>query len=89
MRQALLGLILLGCGGSPPPVAIEPDGTEFCAEACARLNDLGCAEGQPLSDGTSCEVFCIQTQEKGHPLNPSCVAEISSCDEISLCTSVL
>jgi hypothetical protein len=46
---------------------------------------LGCKEGEPLRDGTSCETFCINTQEAGHNLNIPCILQIQSCTEIQKC----
>ena len=71
------------CGQiTPPPIVIEPDDTADCGKACAHLKKLGCAEGMPLIDGTSCEEFCIQTQKAGHALAPSCVMTIETCEEL-------
>ncbi len=75
------------CNFRPPPVPIEPSDTNKCEAACANLRSLGCPEGQPLEDGTTCEKFCKDTQEAGHPLNPTCISTISSCDEITVCTA--
>jgi len=71
----------------PPPVHIEPDDTPNCAAACKKLIELGCPEGQPLEDGTTCEQFCIDTQESGHPLNPTCVMGMTACSELPGCTN--
>lgn len=85
-RTIALALLLAGCGAlMPVPVPIEPTDTGKCPEACERLRALGCEEGQPLEDGTTCETFCQETQKAGHALNPTCVADISSCHEIQRC----
>lgn len=76
------------CGITPPPIPIEPEHTELCPAACENLRRLGCPEGSPLEDGTTCEAFCKETQEQGHPLNPKCVSEINSCSELNECTTV-
>ncbi len=76
--------ILMGghCQVKPPPIVIEPDDTADCGAACDHLRALGCPEGMPLMDGTSCVDFCIQTQKDGFALAPSCVVTIKTCDEL-------
>lgn len=74
------------CQSRPPPIPIEPFDTHNCAAACMRLQDLGCPEGLPLEDGTTCTRFCIETQQSGHALNPTCVMTMSSCAELAACT---
>jgi len=76
--------LLLGshCQVKPPPIVIEPDDTDQCGAACDHLRALGCPEGMPLMDGTTCEEFCIQTQKDGFALAPSCVVTIEKCEEL-------
>lgn len=62
-----------------PPCPIPPS-DNLCASACEHLRDMGCEEGKPLEDGTTCETFCEETQANGHALRPSCVLELESCD---------
>ena len=57
-----------------------------CPAACEKLRELGCPEGQPLEDGTTCEKFCKDTQESGHALRPSCVMNITACSQVNDCT---
>lgn len=80
----MVGLLAAGhCGHCQPgPTPIEPDGTEDCPAACARLQQLGCPEGDPLPDGTTCAEFCQETQRKGHALDPTCVKTIQTCEEL-------
>lgn len=68
------------------PVPTDPGDSDLCAPACEHLRDLGCEEGDPLEDGTTCEMFCLQTQTKGHRLNLPCVIQISSCEDLFACT---
>lgn len=68
--------------GVPDPVAVEPGDTHLCDEACGRLRALGCPEGEPLDDGTSCEDFCARTQRAGHALDLRCVVDLSVCEEL-------
>ena len=74
------------CSGFHPPVPIEPGDTSDCAAACANLEKLGCDEGKPLEDGTTCTKFCKDTQKSGHGLKPSCVVNLKACGEIESCS---
>ena len=56
-----------------------------CEAFCQHLRTLGCKEGEPLKSGTSCETFCIDTQEAGHDLQIACVMKIRSCGEVQSC----
>lgn len=85
MRHLLIFATALFVGCGPKPVVTTPDDTDMCAPACEHLRDLGCEEGEPLEDGTSCEAFCIEVQTSGHSLNPTCVADIAACSEIEEC----
>jgi hypothetical protein len=89
MLGLLVACMLLGasCQTRPPPIPIEPHDTVDCAAACERLQHLGCPEGDPLSDGTTCLEFCTNTQQSGHPLNPSCVMDMESCNDLPGCTN--
>lgn len=53
-----------------------------CNRACSHLRDLGCEEGFPLEDGTTCEQFCNETQENGHYVDTDKVCKIRTCDEL-------
>jgi len=79
-----------GGGGGAPPSNVGGGGAasrfqEPCAGFCQHLRALGCKEGQPLASGTSCETFCVDTQEAGHDLKIACVMKIQSCGEIQSC----
>jgi hypothetical protein len=65
------------------PIPIEPEDTNMCPAACQRLQQLGCPEGEPLPDGSSCESFCVETQKSGHALDPSCIRGIETCAELA------
>lgn len=73
------------CCGPPAPRPHAPTDTPSCAAACDQLAKLGCVEAQPLEDGTSCEEFCVKTQEAGHRLSPACVMKIERCEQIEEC----
>ncbi len=86
----LLGILLMGATCTdvqPPPIILEPTDTANCASACARLSELGCPEGEPLEDGTTCTMFCEETQKQGHPLNPTCVMDMTSCTQLNECSA--
>lgn len=78
----LLCVCAIACASAPKPDPVLPTDTGSCAAACEHLASLGCEEGKPLEDGTSCEKFCVDTQNSGHGLNPSCVVGIESCEEL-------
>jgi hypothetical protein len=77
-----------GAGGAPTNGGGTGSGSAFrqpCEAFCQRLRALGCKEGEPLASGTSCETFCIDTQEAGHDLKIACVLKIQSCGEMQSC----
>ena len=50
--------------------------------------DSQCGRGAVCSMGTclvSCEKFCIDTEDRGVWLDPTCVANVSSCSMIDSC----
>lgn len=74
-----------GCSGSkisplPNPAVITD--SNMCAPACAHLRELHCPQGEPLSDGTSCETVCVETQKHGVWLNPTCVVTLQECSQL-------
>jgi hypothetical protein len=90
IRLLVLAVLVAVMGGAtcrqtPPPVVIEAGDTTSCPAACETLQRLGCPEGEPLEDGTSCVQFCEKTQQEGHPLKPACVKDITSCDQLNAC----
>lgn len=93
MKNAIwiLPLFLLGCPPpTPRPTPVQPTDTSSCAAACKKLEGLkrdngkvGCEEATPLEDGTTCEKFCTDTQQRGHALRPSCILEkVQKCSDI-------
>jgi hypothetical protein len=84
-RLLILSVFLISCGHIRPiPVPIPKDSSS-CAAACANLQKLGCEEGKPLEDGTTCEKFCVDTQKAGHDLNPKCLVTVEECYEVEAC----
>ncbi len=80
-----LSLMMLAAHCEPPPVVIEPPDTDKCPAACAHLQVLGCEDGDPLPDGTTCTDFCYRTQKHGAWLDPGCVSKIPTCQDIEKC----
>jgi len=78
----VIAFVSIGASCEKKPVVLVPEDTHKCPDACENLRQLGCEEGEDLADGTTCEQFCEETQKSGHALNPTCIATISSCDEI-------
>jgi hypothetical protein len=84
--------LLCGCPNdrsfNPQPV---PD-SELCSAMCVHLRELNCEEGRPLYDSgrlgpkdvpnKTCEEFCTEQQAQGVFVNPRCVMQVKSCDEI-------
>lgn len=82
-QTLLICVLTVACSHvRPPPFPQPPADTHMCGPACDRMASLGCPEGAPLDADTSCEKFCVVTQEAGHALNPTCLASISTCGEI-------
>lgn len=73
------------CLPNSPAIESVPRETHKCAEVCAHMRDLGCEEGQPLSDGTPCTVWCTKTEEAGMPLGLSCLLTAKNCNEVQAC----
>jgi hypothetical protein len=85
----LLVLSMSGCAHCERGVTPDPEDSQLCPEACAHLQELGCPEGDPLPDGTTCSSWCVYTQEQGHWLNLPCILSIESCDELEECEEPL
>ena len=47
-----------------------------------------CSRGETCESGwcsVSCEQFCVDTENQGVWLDPTCVAKITSCDQVDAC----
>lgn len=85
---------LLGCPPTQPPVPPPnpPVDTDKCGEMCDHLKKLGCEEGEDLYNNDlpgpngepnqSCADNCKELQDKGFFVNPRCVAQVKTCEEI-------
>jgi hypothetical protein len=51
------------------------------------LRRLGCPEGEPTEDGTTCEELCRRVEtESGLSVWPACVEELDHCPMGDECT---
>ena len=85
-------MLLIACLGScrpavqPPPDVDDADAEDArvspCARACERLHALGCPEGEPSRNGTSCLDVC---RTAGVLVNAPCVARAPTIDAIHAC----
>ena len=83
LATSLTGCAWLKCLAADCPA---PPPEENCSAACANMEKLGCPEGKPLPDGTTCEKFCEDTITAGHAMNSACVATATTCERVhSVC----
>lgn len=91
----ILGLTLLGCGGTvePKPAPVPLD-TGWCESAEKKLEELQCEDraGNPMWVNKLGEHFqktCEIAQQDGRIfLNPQCVAKATSCEEAKQCPTI-
>ncbi len=96
MRPTLLLLAPLAFIGCQPAVSPPPD-SNLCPQMCQHIGPadaggLGCVEGNPFYDSAkggeagvpneTCTEFCIHQQANGVFINPRCVIQVTSCDQI-------
>jgi hypothetical protein len=95
---ALLALLsVCSCPSTPSPVSPNPlpaPDTASCAAMCDHIGPKGlnCAEGKDVYDSdkpgpvgvpnSTCAQFCQYEQDNGIFVNPKCVAQVPSCEEI-------
>lgn len=99
MRKLALSLVILvalvgACGPakSPPPTPAPTPvvtDTQFCDAAEANLIKLGCPEGKPTKRGTRFGDVCRDLHENGIFVNPRCLATISTCSAVDVCTKTV
>lgn len=87
---------LLGCPPIDPvvPPPTPPPDTDWCGTMCDHLKRLGCEEGKDVYDNDkpgpvdvpnqTCQAWCTELQDPSHVyfINPRCVTEVTSCDQI-------
>jgi hypothetical protein len=86
--MVLTFVVAVCCTACSTPVP-TPQGLyqAHCALLCGQLQKLGCEGAQPLPDGTSCESFCIKTNEAGHPIPRTETGQRIPTERISLIQS--
>jgi hypothetical protein len=90
----VLNLITIGCASRKPvdphPTPIVTD-TDLCITADQHLQDIGCIpKGKPYTKkGKSFTQFCVETHNNGIFLNPKCLASISTCEQMDVCTNTI
>ena len=89
---AVLGLSVSDCNNSttfvnPQPVPVVKD-SEFCQQAEVHLKELKCISStQPYTKkGKSFTQFCQEKQDQGISIEPKCLSNITSCDQMDVCT---
>ncbi len=91
----LLTLTILACNTSEPnvphPTPVVQD-TDKCPLAEQKLKALGCisaTEPYTKRNGLSFTTFCENLQNEGVFINPSCLADITSCSQMDVCTGTV
>jgi len=91
-------IFIVGC--PPPPVAPHPTpevkDTFLCIDADEHLNQMChlnptkneycCQVGSRTKKGKTYTQFCIEKHNQGIFLNPGCISQVTSCDQIDACT---
>jgi hypothetical protein len=85
--STLVFLFAFACDHQVRPDPKLPTDSEQCGPACDNLKALGCEEGEDVLDGetqmmVTCEMWCLDIQGRGHALNPTCAAKITSCEDL-------
>lgn len=79
----------LACVPKPPPIPVPPQppiGEPTCADACQRLDQLGCDAAKPTPRGHSCLEVCRNVQESGIVTwDLRCLVSATSCTVADRC----
>ena len=89
-------VFVLACSSQqiPKPTPVIPTDTSSCDDGCKHLqtltdprdNKLSCMEARPLQlpsgDTESCTDYCVDRQNSGRSLHPSCWITLTSCLDI-------
>lgn len=67
----------------PTPVVTD---TNYCKVAEEHLLSLSCEVAKPTKKEVVFEEFCKQTQQAGVFINPKCLSEVKTCEEVDVCT---
>jgi hypothetical protein len=86
---AFLAALLASCASCrSTPVApdVADAGEDACARACGRLAALACPEADTTDAGATCVEVCRNAEASGVvTLEPDCVADAATCDDIDRC----
>jgi hypothetical protein len=87
---AVFAAVLVSCAScrSTPvaPDVADAGEDDACARACGRLAALGCPEAEPTDAGATCVEVCRNAEASGVvTLEPDCVADAATCDDIDRC----
>ncbi len=85
-------LIVPNCDSIQQPVQPKPveevRDSAYCDLAETHLKQLKCIpDGAFTKKGKSFSDFCQETQINGVFVNPKCLSEIVSCDQMDVCTN--
>lgn len=93
------GTVIVACSGTTTqtrPAAITgdsnmcPTAEEHLTQLCKKdeiVNRYCCEVVAPTQKGKSFTQFCSEKQAQGVRLNPGCLARITSCEQVDVCTS--
>lgn len=90
--------VIVGCPPAPVPPHPTPVVTDtfLCPDADTHMAAL--CQADPVKNAYCCQVdaltkkgknytqFCIEKQNQGIFLNPRCVSQVTSCEQIDVCT---
>ena len=98
MKKLILLITLISCiiscvsCGNRNPNIHTKQGIEYCDDMCKTMTDLKCTGyyediQMPLEDGgiqvLNCKQFCEYEMQNSVQLNPVCIKDIISCEEIT------
>lgn len=89
LALAGIGFVLTtggACGPAHPPA--PPPAPVTCADACKRLESMGCALAKPTPQGEPCPTWCEHYSAPGRPtgIKLDCLASAVSCAAADACT---
>ena len=94
MKNLLLVIFLSACstgcphnpGPRPGPLPCPDGGAKAtCADACARLKQLGCKGSGPTPEGADCVEICGNLVDSNVIVDLECRARAASCEAIDRC----
>lgn len=76
IKYLLALMLVLSCTPIKRPDPVIPTNTDMCLPACEHMTGLGC------DIPADCEAFCVEFQDNGVPLMPSCILKQTRCNDI-------